>query len=138
MDDDDAIAEWRVARVLSRYCRYLDDQRWDDVVALFTEDCVFETMGQRLEGRSHVRSFFPQESTVGDRPLAMHMLSNIVVDLDGDEASAESDWVMLSRDDQGATGIGLAGRYRDRLVRVGEDWLIGQRRVVALARPSPS
>jgi ketosteroid isomerase-like protein len=112
MDERTVTDEWEIGRVLARYCRFLDDRQWDGVVSLFAEDCVFETMGRRLEGRPAVRAFFPAESIDASRPQSMHVLSNVVIDVEDDRAVAESDWVMVSRDVDGRTGIGPAPRGR--------------------------
>jgi ketosteroid isomerase-like protein len=129
------LEELTVARTLHRYCRALDDARYDAVVSLFTTDCVFETMGQVLEGRAAVRAFFPEAPPAPSiRPAVQHVLTNVLVEIDGNEASAESDWVMIDRADGGDCRIALAGRYRDRLRRVDDTWLIAHRIAVALRR----
>lgn len=134
MDDARMRDEWAIGRVLARYCRYLDDQRYDDVVALFAPDGVLDSMGTRAEGHAAIRAFFPELGQVGDRPETMHSLSNVVVEMEGDAARAESDWVMIRRDEHGATGIVLAGRYRDELQRLDGEWYFSSRAPVALAR----
>jgi ketosteroid isomerase-like protein len=119
---------------LSRYCRYLDDGETQKCVLLFTQDAVMFSMGQELRGREAIAAFFPA-SEKRDRLTTMHILSNCLVDLDGDTASAETDWVMLARATEGkGTVIGLAGRYRDRLRYEGNEWLICERRIVTLAK----
>jgi 3-phenylpropionate/cinnamic acid dioxygenase small subunit len=135
MDDSNLLDELRIVRVLSRYCRNLDDERFDALPTLFAADAVFETMGKRLEGRAAIREFFPRDSGGGGhRPTGTHLLSNPVIDIDGDQADAESDWAMVRRDAQGVCTIVLAGRYRDRFVRTDGEWLIEHRKADALAR----
>jgi len=134
MDDATMRDEWAIGRVLARYCRFLDDQRYDDVVALFAPEGVLDSMGTRAEGREAIRAFFPEDRPTEGRPTSAHVLSNPVIDVDGDTARAESDWVMIQRDETGATGIVLAGRYRDELVRIDGEWLFSNRTPIALAR----
>jgi 3-phenylpropionate/cinnamic acid dioxygenase small subunit len=134
MDDATMRDEWAIGRVLARYCRYLDDQRYDEVVALFAPEGVLDSMGTRAEGREAIRAFFPESESTGGRPSAMHVLSNPVIDVDGDTARAESDWVMIQRDEAGVTGIVLAGRYRDVLARIDGQWRFASRTPIALAR----
>jgi hypothetical protein len=45
---------------------------------------------------------------------------------------------MIQRDETGATGIALAGRYRDELVRLDGEWRISVRTPVALAKRTSS
>lgn len=129
--------ELAVAKVLAQYCRALDDRRYDDVAQLFTDDAVFETMGRSLRGRAEIRMFFPPGEPL-DRPESIHLLSNVVVTLEGARAVVASDWAMLERDAAGATGIALAGRYDDVVVSGADGrWRISRRRVTALARNQP-
>jgi 3-phenylpropionate/cinnamic acid dioxygenase small subunit len=134
MDDPTMRDEWAIGRVLARYCRYLDDQRYDDVVSLFSPDGVLDSMGTRVEGREAIRAFFPSEGPVAERPASMHVLSNALIDVDGDTARAESDWVMIQREETGTTSIVLAGRYRDEFERLEEGWRLSSRTPVVLAR----
>ncbi len=129
--------ELAVARLLARYCRALDDRRYDDLVGLFTDDAVFETMGRSLRGREEIRGFFPPDASPLTRPESMHVLSNVVADVRGARAVATSDWVMLQRDAGGATTVVLAGRYDDVLVCERDaGWRIYTRTAIALARPT--
>ena len=141
MDDRAAamLDEWAIGATLTQYCRAVDDRRFDHVAALFTDDARLHTMGRTLAGRAAIREFFgPAPDAAPPRPASAHVLSNVIVELDGDAAVAESEWMMLTRDESGATGIALAGRYRDRLARVGDGWQIAERTVVALARARPA
>jgi 3-phenylpropionate/cinnamic acid dioxygenase small subunit len=134
MDDATMRDELAIGRVLTRYCRYLDDGRYDDVVALFAPDGVLDSMGTRAEGQEAIRAFFPASTPSPGRPSAVHVLSSPVIEVDGDRARAESDWVMIQRDEGGATDIVLAGRYRDELSRIDGEWRLSSRTPVSLAR----
>jgi hypothetical protein len=48
------------------------------------------------------------------QPPAAHWSSNPVIDLDGDTATAETDMLVVKRDETGRAGITLVARYRDR------------------------
>jgi ketosteroid isomerase-like protein len=135
MTDDTALDEWKIGRVLARYCRFLDDRQVTRCTDLFAPDAVFNTMGRSLHGRDEIAAFLgPDAEPKPSRPGSLHLLSNIVIDVAGDTAEAESDWVLLSRTgDEGRTTIRLAGRFRDRLDRHGDDWLIRERTAVALS-----
>lgn len=129
----EALAE--IKTQLSRYCRYLDDGETQKCALLFTTDAVMFSMGQELNGRDAIAAFFPP-SEKKRRPTTIHVLSNCLVDFAGDTASAETDWAMLERATEGnGTIVRLAGRYRDRLRREGNEWLISERKIITLARP---
>lgn len=128
--------EWQIRSLLERYCRHLDDRQYARVAECFTEDCVYFTMGRELCGRADLLSFFPEApAQKPDRPTAQHLLSNVVIDIDGDSAAAESDWTLVERGPDGLSRIVLAGRYRDRLARGADDvWRIQHRRAIALQK----
>ena len=70
------------------------------------------------------------------QPRSVHLSSNPIIDVEGDGATAESDFVVLSRDDDGHARISLVGRYRDELRRDDRGrWLITKRTGVSVARP---
>jgi 3-phenylpropionate/cinnamic acid dioxygenase small subunit len=134
MSDPNAADRAAIADILARYCRHLDDERYDSIAELFALDAVFETMGQELHDRAGIRSFFPEDIGGLDRPRGMHVLSSPIIDLEGDCASAESDWMLVRRNGEGACVIVSAGRYRDRFRRVDGTWKIAHRQAISLAR----
>jgi hypothetical protein len=69
------------------------------------------------------------------QPSAAHWSSNPVIDVDGDTATAETDMLVVKRDDAGRPSITLVARYRDRLCRSENGWLIVNRTGVSVARP---
>jgi hypothetical protein len=66
-----------------------------------------------------------------------HLLSNMVVEIDGDTASASTDFYNpLVANDQSV--IHSYGRYHDRLVRTAAGWRIAHRKTQALRNPDPT
>jgi hypothetical protein len=140
--------ELLVRRTLERYMRYNDDRRLDQILALFAPDAVYRVAGRIYTGHDQIRAFFvgvgyqegrPQWIDDGQlmvMPRSAHLLSNPLIDVDGDDAVAESDFVVVERDDLGHGRISLAGRYRDRLRRQGGTWLFAERTGVSMARRS--
>jgi hypothetical protein len=66
------------------------------------------------------------------RPMAhtMHALSNIIIDLDGDTARAETycqAYHQFFAEDGGSRQMVVGGRYLDRLVRTAQGWRIAER-----------
>jgi ketosteroid isomerase-like protein len=138
-----------IREVLERYMRYNDDGALDRLIALFDEDAVFQVMGRVLRGHEQIRAFLgaggvfvddkPRWTDPGQlllQPRSTHLSSNPVVDLDGDTATAETEFVVLQRDEDGRARVTLVGRYRDRLRKNGEGrWVFVQRTGVSLGRP---
>ncbi len=127
--------EWRIRNVLELYCRHLDDCDYEALLPLFAPDAVFLTMGQELKGRAGIRAFFPETpEPLPPRPVSQHLLSNFIIEVDGETATAETDWCLTRRSADGPTAIILAGRYRDRFARIDGTWMIAHRQAIALAR----
>ncbi len=148
--DDARLRGWldklEIRELLERYMRYNDDLSADELAELFDEDANFQVMGQVHVGREAIRSFFDREGSNAPRwtvpgelfkqPGSIHVSSNPVVDVDGDTATAESDFLVVRRDADGRARAVLAGRYRDRLRRLDDGrWVIVTRTGVSVARP---
>ena len=115
-----------IGQLRARYCQYLDDGRWDDLVDLFTEDGSFVGLSTAT-GHEALRSFFP---SLQEGPLKAwwHFSSNETIDLDGDHATGET-WLdqPCIVDDQPHIA---AGRYADRMRRCGDGrWRFEERKV---------
>jgi ketosteroid isomerase-like protein len=137
--------KFAIREVLERFMRCDDDKAIDQLVELFTEDAVFVAGDNEFVGRDAIRSLIgpkheadpPPWTAAGEanrQPQSQHMLVNPLVEVDGDTATAESDFVVLHADESGRVSPLYAGRFRDRLRR-GDDgcWRITNRGSVILA-----
>jgi ketosteroid isomerase-like protein len=137
MSDDDFAAvhdELQIRNIIRAYNRALDDRRADDLAEVFAPDGVLHAMGASTRGREAIRALFAGAGPPQDRPLTAHHTSNTLITVGSDSATSESDFLVVRRGSVGVEVI-LAGRYRDRFVRLPEGWRIADRRAVALARP---
>ncbi|MEI9851330.1 MAG: nuclear transport factor 2 family protein [Sphingomonas sp.] len=62
-------------------------------------------------------------------PGANHLVSNIVVAIDGDAGTARSRWTYVVPDAQGGPSLAISGRYDDRVVREDGRWRFAARTV---------
>jgi ketosteroid isomerase-like protein len=144
------LAAWldklEIRELLERYMRYNDDLAADKIAELFDEDARFQVMGRVHAGREAIRSFFAREGSdaaawtasgeLFKQPGSVHISSNPVIDVDGDSATAELDFLVVRRDEDGRARPVLVGRYRDRLRRRDDGrWVIVTRTGVSAARP---
>jgi SnoaL-like domain len=144
------LREWldklKIRDLLERYMRFNDDKAADQIVELFDEDASFQVMGKVYVGREAIQAMFlgeganrPPWTDPGElfiQPASVHISSNPVIDIDGEEASAETDFLVMHRGSDGRAYPALVGRYRDRLRRVGDGrWVIYTRSAVSVARP---
>ena len=83
LEEKDAIRE-----VLAEYCFRLDGGRYDDMAALFTEDGTWDTAFGAATGRAAIAQQARDiRARAGDnRPRAIHLVTNIVIALNGNEA----------------------------------------------------
>lgn len=145
-------AQWAdklaIREVIERYMRYNDNGDFDAIAALFDEDATFQVFGNVLVGRPAIHAFFtriftttltqwPADGSLFLQPRSVHISSNPIIEVDGDQATAETDFQVVGRDDDGHVVVTLVGRYRDRFRRAGGDapWLIECRTGVSVARP---
>jgi SnoaL-like domain len=100
--------------------------------------------GRVYAGRQEIRTMFgkpdpPPWTAAGEllkQPRFAHHGANPVIDVQGDTATAETDFVALEREATGRARISLVARYRDRLRRNGDGaWVITNRTGVSIAVP---
>jgi hypothetical protein len=115
-----------IAQLRARYCQYLDDGRWDDLVDLFTEDGSFVGLST-VTGRAALRTFFADLQS-GRLKAWWHFSSNETIDLVDDRATGET-WLdqPCVVDDKPHIA---AGRYTDRMRRCADGrWRFEERKV---------
>jgi uncharacterized protein (TIGR02246 family) len=121
-----------IQELLARYCFALDADRFEEMAALFTPDGVWETAFGTGTGREGIvaqaRSIAARGGAAGERPRRVHLTTNVVIEVDGDEGRARSNWVVVQNGPEGP-GIGSGGGYTDRLVKVDGRWLFGHRTI---------
>jgi hypothetical protein len=124
-----------IRRTLAIFCHHVDDGDFADLVDQFTPDGTFSYQGEEVTGHEHLRAWFAGKQPPERR--GKHLTTNTAVDIDGDRARAQSDFMFLQLL-EGSTNpvIAIAGRYRDQLHRVGERWLIDRREVHVMSAAS--
>lgn len=126
-DDQD-----QITRTLARYCQFLDDGDFDRWIELFSEDARLVFAGTIHEGRPSIREYMQQVQPPEGR--GKHITSNVLVDVDGDTASALTDYLFVRPTHRGLVPV-ATGRYHDHLIRAGEDWRFQRREITLLGPP---
>jgi hypothetical protein len=127
VDTWELVARECIRDTVARYNHAGDRGRFDEMVECFTPDGALTVVGgDTHRGRDALSAFF---AGVGDTAPGFtqlrHCVTNLVIDVvDPQEAEASSYFQVI-------TDIGLDhwGRYRDRLVPVGDRWLLAARSV---------
>lgn len=124
-DDKDAIRE-----VMARYCHALDARRFAEVARLFAEDGEWTTTYGRARGRPEIAAQL--DSVVpkpGEGPQRKHYITNIVITLADDTASAVSD-THVTRESETGLIPAMGGTCRDRFVKRDGAWLFASKGLV--------
>ena len=108
----------------------------EDFGAFYTEDAVFDVNGIVSTGREAIEGFYAESAEEADAPAAQGtfhmMISNPVIDVDGDTATAEFMWTgVLNTGIQEPPRLLEQGREYDLLVKQDGEWRIKKRVVIA-------
>jgi 3-phenylpropionate/cinnamic acid dioxygenase small subunit len=133
----------QIVDVLVRYATAIDTRDWPLLTTCFNPD-VHADYGDGV-GEWNDAAAITEYMAVTHRDMrdTKHMLSNFVIEVDGDVASASTyvHAVQVVSDDP-LLWYDCVGRYADRLVRTGSGWRIAERtyhatRVIS-SHPLPS
>jgi len=118
-----------ITDLLSAYCRAIDDNRPEDVVSLFSEDCYLDYGGELpiIQGRTAATKFF---SIGTDRLYARsaHFVSNIDVSFPENDRAVATSYVNAWHEFHShQPDAWIFGRYMDELARIDNGWLIEKR-----------
>jgi ketosteroid isomerase-like protein len=118
------------------YANFGKQDSADDFGAFYTEDAVFDVNGVVAQGREAIEGFYTDTGDDEEAPSrqgTFHMMiSNPVIDVNGDTATAEFMWTGVMN-----TAIGERpqlweqGREYDLLVKQDGQWRIKKRTVIA-------
>lgn len=119
--------EQQIGDLLVRYATGIDRRDWALFRTVFTEDCELDygDIGT-WRGADAVVDFMTAVHDMAGPTL--HRITNAVVSVDGDTATARAyvDALILAQDN--TSGVSAAGFYDDELVRTKAGWRIARRR----------
>jgi hypothetical protein len=98
------------------------------MASLFTDDGTWDTAFGKGTGHAEIETLVRRIRGTGPRPRAIHHVTNVVIKVDGTTAKCFSNWVTVQNSDQGPK-IGSAGSYSDDIVKQGDRWLFGYRKI---------
>ena len=116
-----------IQNLLLDYGRHLDNRDFAAYSALFASDGEWIGGFGSVKGPANIKAFM--EKNMGTQPNVAknyHLLSNFVITVNGDTATAWSRWAFVVPGERGAT-IAQAGRYDDTLVRENGRWRFKRR-----------
>jgi hypothetical protein len=123
LEDKEAIRE-----LMSEYCFRMDDFRFAELGALFTEDGDWIAPYARARGPAGIAALMARN--IPAEPRRKHFIMNSLIRLDGGRARARTSYLVVLQ----AAGAGLvpsvAGTYEDVLVRTTAGWRFRERCLV--------
>ncbi len=124
---DDRMA---IEQLLMEYGRAVDNRDFASFAALFTDDGEWKGAQGSYHGPKQIQESMEKMFTAAaaDIPKGknFHLLTNVIIDLHGDHATASSKFIFY-KTNGAKPEAEVAGRYEDRLVRIGGSWRFQQR-----------
>jgi uncharacterized protein (TIGR02246 family) len=126
-----------IQNLLLDYGRHLDSRDFGAYSGLFATDGEWVGGFGSVSGPANIQAFMEKNMGTGpNRAKNYHLLSNFVITVNGDTATAWSRWAFVVPAERGAA-ISQAGRYDDTLVRENGRWKF-KRRVASNDTPAPA
>ena len=100
LEDKDAIRE-----LLHRYCFCMDEGRFAELAALFTEDGEWIAPYRSAKGPADIAAWLQQ--SVPPQPRRVHYVMNSIIDCDGARATARSNYLVMVEGAERAGAVGL-------------------------------
>jgi uncharacterized protein (TIGR02246 family) len=129
-----------IEQLLLNYGRHLDARDFKAYGQLFAHDGVWEGGMGTVQGPAAIQAFMEKAIPGPNDAHNFHLLSNFVIDVQGDSATAWSRWQFVAPGQDGRPVVAQAGRYDDTLVREDGRWKFKRRMAsndLPLPRPSP-
>ena len=110
-----------IADLVSRLGLWLDEGRFDEAPTILTDDVTVDTPGGQAEGIERV---IAQARRNHQYDGLQHMITNVLVDLDGNHAAVRANLVATFVDDAVVEQHGE--RYRFEAVRTADGWRLSR------------
>jgi ketosteroid isomerase-like protein len=122
-----------IEHLVYAYAERIDAGDFEGVADLFRHGRLVPAPGASpLEGPAEVRSLYEATTRLHDdgTPRTKHVTTNVVVEPDGDGATARSYFTVLQQTEVLPLQPVIAGRYRDAFHRVDGEWWFRRREIL--------
>jgi 3-phenylpropionate/cinnamic acid dioxygenase small subunit len=125
LEAKDAIRE-----LMATYAMALDACRFADVAACFAPDGEWTTDYGAARGPAEIEAFIKGIVPVkGEGPQRKHYITNSIITVDGDRASALSDYLVVRESESGLMPV-MGGTYKDKFVKTSAGWRFARKELV--------
>jgi 3-phenylpropionate/cinnamic acid dioxygenase small subunit len=124
---------YAIHTLLMTYAERIDGGQFTDAAAMFEHATYRVEHADRgdvttCQGAAEVHEFFSGTRLHADgTPRTKHVVSNVIIELDGDDARSRCYVTVLQQTDELPLQPIAAGRYVDRFERVGGEWRFADR-----------
>ena len=141
-------------RLVHLSARYLDDQKYDDFLALFSNEgrysitCKAPELSDKMTWMQQTKQELAERlnsMTEHEWEIALVTQTRIVsvdiINVDNEDAELSSSFALYNTEQSGRTSCYAVGRYEDKWIRQNDTWLLVNREVELKTRilemPSP-
>ncbi|GGK21165.1 hypothetical protein GCM10011583_61390 [Streptomyces camponoticapitis] len=118
-----------IADLFSRFARLLDEKRWDEADTVFTHDVTGHSpRSGEIRGIDALVAFMRQAEVEGEH--TQHVTTDLLVDVDGDEAVATANSLVYFFRDGRAPHVSSGLRLACTAVRTPAGWRLRESRTV--------
>ena len=122
-----------IEELLITYGRFLDRQDLVGYSNLFAKDGVWEGGIGSAKGPKEIREMLEAvfgRTARGQYDGSYHIMSDIIIDVDGDTATSWSRWTWIVEGEDGKPVPQRSGHYEDKMVRENGEWKFQHRLTV--------
>jgi len=116
-----------IQTLLLNYGRNLDARNFKAYSLLFAKDGVWEGGMGTVKGPAAIQAFMEKAIPGPNAVHNFHILSNFVIEVNGDTATAWSRWMFMVPGPNNTAVAAQSGRYEDTLVREDGTWKFKRR-----------
>jgi len=145
LNASDLMLRLELGAFLDDYISVIDNNQLELWPGFFVDDCLYEIMSKeneessmpapliRCEGIAMIRDRVVslRNANIYEFPIYRHFVSGLSFErIDADSVSLTASYLVINTSPAGFSSVYQAGRYYDRLVRVGASWRIKSKRAV--------
>ena len=123
---DAIVSRFACTDLVHTYARLIRSDQPEHIAALFTEDGVWCAPYRSATGPAEIEAWLKQ--SVPPSPKRMHYVMNSVINIDGINADAKSNYLVMVEGPDGPVPS-VCGSYVDRLVRTPAGWKVSTRNI---------